>query len=327
MGATLVTGGTGQIGSFLCSELVAKGEDVVCCDIKPNLSNISSIVQRVSVKTLDVSDQDGLIELVKLRQVDCIMHLAALVLIDSMRNPPAAYRVNIMGTNNVLEAARLLDVKKVVFASSVLVYGHPKTRKAGVADEYDAPNPPNDPYSTSKIANELMGLYYHDTYGMDVNSLRITAAWGPGRYTGYTGSFNDYIRRVAVGEGPEFPENFAYKDAKLRWLYVKDVSHAFAHVASVIKPARYLYNTGSRFPFSASDVVDSLNSIFPDRHLVLTPSAEPTEISANVAGPNGLDVDCSALYDELGFDSNFNLQTALKDMVNHERRLAMLTPV
>jgi nucleoside-diphosphate-sugar epimerase len=291
------------------------------------MSNIASISDRVSVETADISDLDDLFRITRSHKVDCILHLAALVFLDSMKDPSLAYRVNIIGTNNVLEAARQFDVKKVVFASSVLVYGAVKSGNAGIVNEDDFPNPPPDPYSTSKMAGELMGRYYRDTYAMDVNCLRITAAWGPGRYTGYTGSFNDYVRSVALGEAPSFPANFAYKDAKLRWLYVKDTSHAFAHAAYVRKPARYLYNTGSQTPFAASDVVNSLNSIFPDRHLQLTPTGEPTEISANVAGPNGLDVDCSALYDELGFVSKFNLPRALKDMVDHERRLAKLPPV
>jgi UDP-glucose 4-epimerase len=326
MGTFLVTGGTGQIGSFLCEELVSRGEAVLCCDVKPNMSNIASLADRISVEAVDISNPDDLFRLTRSHKVDCILHLAAIVLLDSMKDPPLAYRVNIVGTNNVLEAARQLDVKKVVFASSVLVYGSAKSENVGIVNEDDFPNPPPDPYSTSKMAGELMGRYYRDAYGMDVNCLRITAAWGPGRYTGYTGSFNDYVRSVATGQAPTFPANFAYKDAKLRWLYVKDVSRAFVRAATVRKPARYLYNTGSRSPFSASDVVSSLNSIFPSRHLVLTPMEKPTEISSSVAGPNGLDVDCSRLYEELGFESKFSLQTALMDMVNHERRLANEAP-
>lgn len=327
MGGYLVTGGTGQIGSFLCEQLVYGGEKVVCCDVKPNMSNIVRIADRVTVEPADITNLDEVVRIIKLREVDRIVHLAAVVLLDSMRNPPLSYRVNIIGTNNIFEAARLSGVKKVVFASSVLVYGTPKTRREGIADEDDSLNPPTDPYSTSKMATELMGLYYRGTYGMDVNCMRIAAAWGPGRYTGYTGEFNEYVKRVALGEAPVFPANFAYKNAKLRWLYVKDVSSAFFHVAGIANPKSFLFNTGSKTPFRGSDVVNGLNSIFPDRSLNLNPTEEPTEISAKVAGPNGLDIDCSRLYDELGFRPRFNLQAALKDMVNHERALAGLTPV
>ena len=324
MGNYLVTGGTGQIGSFLSEELVSKGHSVICCDIKPNRSNVVKIQDRITIKELDIAEMDDLMDVIRHLKVDCIVHLAAIVLLDSMRNPPLAYRVNIIGTDNVLEAARLADVEKVVLASSVLVYGSPRTRRAGVADEDDPPSPPPDPYSTSKMATELMGLYYHDTHGMDVNCMRIAAAWGPGRYTGYTGEFNDYVRRVAVGEAPDFPANFSYRGAKLRWLYVKDVGSAFAHAAETKRPTRYLFNTGSKASFNGSYVVDVLNSIFPDRGLRISPAEEPTRISANVAGPNGLDIDCSKLYDELSFNARFDLPAGLRDMVNHERGLAGL---
>jgi UDP-glucose 4-epimerase len=80
-------------------------------------------------------------------------------------------------------------------------------------------------------------------------------------------------------------------------------------------------------PFKASEVVAALNSIFPDRNLGLAETQQPTQLSSNVAGPNGLDIDCSRLYKELGFEAKFNLQTALKDMVNHERKLAMLNQI
>jgi UDP-glucose 4-epimerase len=319
LGPVLVTGATGQIGSFLCQELATRGEDVLACDVNPNLANIASSTSRLSVETVDITDYGRLLEVAKAHRPDRLVHLAAVIFLESMKNPGLAYRVNILGTNNVFEVARVLDIKKIVFASSNLVYGNVKTRREGIADEEDNPSPAPDPYSTSKLACELMGRYYLEKYGMDISCLRIAAAWGPGRYTGYTGQFNDYVRKVASGQDATFPADFAYSKARLRWLYVKDVSHAFAHVTQSKKPRSYLFNTGSRTPFKATDVVAALKSILPGSNLRLDETDEPTPISAMVAGPNGLDLDCSRLYDELGFSPKFSLQSALKDMVEFER--------
>ena len=319
MGSVLVTGATGQIGSFLCEEFLTRGEDVLACDVKPNLANIESFASRLSVETVDITDHDRLLEVAKVHRPDSLVHLAAVVFLESMKNPGLAYRVNILGTNNVMEVARVLDIRKVVFASSALVYGHVKTRREGVADEEDYPLPPPDPYSTSKLACELMGRYYLEKYGMDISCLRIAAAWGPGRYTGYTGQFNDYIRRVAAGQDATFPPDFAYSKARLRWLYVKDVASAFAHATQSKKPRSYLFNTGSKTPFKATEVVAALESILPGRSLRFHETEEPTQLSAAVAGPNGLDIDCSRLYDELGFSPKFSLPTALEDMMNFEK--------
>jgi UDP-glucose 4-epimerase len=319
LGTILVTGATGQIGSFLCEELVAKGEVVLACDVRPSLAKIASIGSRLSVETVDITDRGRLLEVAKAHRPDRIIHLAAVVFLESLQDPSLSYRVNILGTNNVMEVARVLDIEKVVLASSVLVYGSVKTRRKGVADEEDFPSPPSDPYSTSKLACELMGRYYHEKYGMDISCLRIAAAWGPGRYTGYTGQFNEFIRKAARGDDATFPADFAYSKAKLRWLYVKDVSHAFAHVMQSKKPRSYVFNTGSKTPFKATDVVEALKSILPGRSLGFKETEEPTQLSAAVAGPNGLDIDCSRLYDELGFSPKFTLPTALKDMVDLER--------
>lgn len=327
MGNYLVTGGTGQIGSFLCEELVKAGHNVVCYDFKPNLDNVAQIAKKIVIANGDVTDIGELLNVIKQNSIDHIVHLAALVLLDSMQHPAKAYQTNIMGTNNVMEAARLLEVGKVVLASSVSVYGALKPRREGIADEDDYPNPPTDPYSTSKMADELMSRYYRETYGLDINCMRITAAWGPGRYWGYTGQFNDFVRKVAVGESTRFPEDFSYKKARLRWMYVKDAGYCFAYVSELQRTKRCVYNMGMNAPFSYREVIAALKAIFPDRHIELKELEKPTNVSIAVAGPNGLDVDCKRLHEELGFRPRFTLQSALKDMINFERERAKLSPV
>lgn len=319
MGSYLVTGGTGQIGTFLCEELLSEGHKVVAYDFKPNMENLGSMAKKIVVRAGDVTDMSDLLNVIKQNSIDHIVHLAALVVFESMEHPSKAYQVNIIGTNNVIEAARLLDVTKTVLASSVTVYGALRSKRPGVADEEDYPNPPSDPYTTTKIADELMGKYYRETYGLDLNTMRIATAWGPGRYWGYTGQFNDFIRKIAVGEEATFPADFAYREEKLRWMYVKDVGYCLAHVARTPKTKSYLFNTGSRSPFNARDIIAILRTIFPERRIEFEERATPTNVSASVAGPNGLDVDCSRLYDELGFEPRFTLDSAIRDMVNFER--------
>lgn len=327
MGNYLVTGGTGQIGAFLCEELVNAGNRVVCYDFKPNMENIGKIANSLTVEAADVTDTNDLLQVIRKNSVDHIVHLAALVLLDSMKHPAKAYQVNVIGTNNVMEAARLLDIRKVVFASSVSVYGSLVTKRDGIADEDDIPNPPYDPYSTSKITDELMGRYYRESYGMDITCMRITAAWGPGRYWGYTGQFNDFIRRAALEQEAKFPADFAFRDEKLRWMYVRDVGYCFSFVSELPRAKGYLYNLGIDSPFNHRDVVKSLSEVLPGRRFEVKELDAPTSVSSGVAGPNGLDVDCTRLHDELGFRPRFSLKDALKDMVGFERAKAGLPPM
>jgi hypothetical protein len=73
-------------------------------------------------------------------------------------------------------------------------------------NEDDFPHCPVDPYSITKLTNEL-----------------LACAWGPGRYSGYTGQCNDFIGKAAIGAQAKLPADFAFRNTKLRWMYVKDM--------------------------------------------------------------------------------------------------------
>jgi UDP-glucose 4-epimerase len=319
----LVTGGTGQIGGYVCRELLRRGHRVVVFDAQPNLDNIRDIADRVTLVRGDIVNLSELLGALKAHGGTHIIHLAALLVFESRLRPVEATEVNCLGTNNVFEAARLLDLEGVVYASSETVYGSASSYSKGQVDEDDYPLCPADPYSATKLFNERMGAFYREAYGLGLLCLRLTGAWGPGRYAGYTGQFNAFIRDVALGRPAKYPEDFAYRNAKLRWLYVKDAASCFVHAALQAKRARRpLYNAGSPSPFSASQVVEALKALVPDSRIELNLRESPTEVSSRVPGPSGLDVICSRLYSELGFAASYSLEQALSDMVGHERARA-----
>ncbi len=329
MANVLVTGGTGQIGAFVCTELAEKYHAVTIYDFKPNSENISEIAKKIEILSGDVLDLEDLLSVIKTRHITHIIHLAALLVLESKQRPAKALRVNCIGTNNIFEAARLTDLKRVVFASSVVVYGLPSFYPGGRVDEDDFPHCPNDPYSYTKFLNESMGQFYRETFGLDLLCMRITGAWGPGRYWGYTGQFNDFVRKVAVGEAAELPVDFAYSGARLRWLYVKEMASclAYASLAEKSKVKRGLYNVGSRKPFKAPDLVRAIKDFVPLAEIKYSETDSPTKLSSDIAGPSGLDVDCRRLYEELGFEEKIGLKEGVKDMIEFERRRAGLRPI
>ena len=106
-----------------------------------------------------------------------IYHLGAMLSLPSERDPPAAFAANAMGTFHVFEAARLLDVKKVVFASSTATFG------------FDLPSDPIDDlslqrpqtfYGACKLFGENMGRFYRRKYGIDYRGVRFPSIVGPG---------------------------------------------------------------------------------------------------------------------------------------------------
>lgn len=121
--AFLVTGGTGFIGSHLVRRLVEMGCEVVIYDVSPKTAALGEVAGEVDVVRGDVLDVVSLMDTIKGHGVDRIVHLAYLLITESRENPTRALRVNCEGTNNAFEAARLMGMRRVVWASSAAVYG------------------------------------------------------------------------------------------------------------------------------------------------------------------------------------------------------------
>ena len=319
--AVLITGGTGQIGSFLCQSLLRSDEEVIIYDVKPNMENIKGFKDRVRLVEGDILDRNQMLETIRKYGVKTVYHLAAVVGIESRENPVKSASVNCLGTANVFEACSLADVERVVFTSSSAVIGRPDSYQKSVVTEDDVPHCPPDPYSATKIMNEVFGQHYYSRFGLKTLCLRISAGWGPGRYVGFTGVFNDMIRKLARGEPASLPQDFAYAKAPLRWVYVEELGDclAFAGRVDEAKIRRRLYNVGTRRPFTPVEFVATLKQILPEAKLQAEWRDKPTESALNVAGPSGLDFDCTRFYDELGYKETLGLKESLERAIAFER--------
>jgi UDP-glucose 4-epimerase len=319
--AVLITGGTGQIGSFLCQSLLNSDEEIIIYDVKPNMDNIRGFKERVKIVEGDILDRDQLAETIRKHGVKIIYHLAALVVLESRENPVKSASVNCLGTANVFEAGRTTGVDRVIFTSSSAVFGRPENYGRSIVSEDDVPRCPPDPYSATKVMNEVFGQHYYSRFGLKTLCLRIAAGWGPGRYVGFTGVFNDMIRKLAHGESATLPPDFAYSRAPLRWVYVEELGDclAFAGKVDEAKIRRRLYNVGTRKPFTPVEFVATLKEILPDAKLQADWREKPTESALNVAGPSGLDIDCSRFYDELGYKERFSLRESLERAIQFEK--------
>jgi UDP-glucose 4-epimerase len=319
--AVMITGGTGQIGAFLCKSLLRSNQDIVIFDVKPNLENIRDFSDRVRLVDGDVTNLSSILETIKKYNVTTIYHLAAVVVLESRENPLKSASVNCVGTVNIFEAGRIANLDRIVFVSSSAVYGRMENYSSNVVSEDDVPRCPADPYSATKVMNEVFGQHYYSKFGVKTLCLRVAAAWGPGRYTGFTGAFNDMIRKLAHGEAATLPPDFAYPKAPLRWLYVEDLGDIFAHAGRVDegKIQRRLYNVGTRTPFTPVEFVAALNDALPAADIRVEWRDTPTELALNVAGPSGMDIDCSRFYQDLGYHENTSLRASIERAIAFER--------
>jgi UDP-glucose 4-epimerase len=220
----LVTGGAGFIGSYLCEKYTREGHTVLCLDnfLSGNLLNVRHLLGYRNFKLVEGDIRDyNLLERI-IHDVDVVFHLAAQIHVDrSYVEPRLTYDINVMGTQNVLEVARIYDVKKVIHASTSEVYGSAQYVPIDEKHPLDAPHP----YGASKIAADRMCHAYVQTYGMDISIPRFFNIFGPRqRDIGYGGVISIFTRRVLNGTPPViYGDGLQTRD----YTYIEDALKAF----------------------------------------------------------------------------------------------------
>ena len=177
----LVTGADGFIGSHLTEELVKQGFDVKAFSLYNSFNTWGwldtlpqDIMENVEVFTGDVRDPNGVREAMK--GTDAVFHLAALIAIPFSYHSPDAYvDTNIKGTLNVLQAAKQLDLDKVLITSTSEVYG---TAQYGPIDE-SHPYQGQSPYSATKIGADRLAESFCRSFGLPVAIVRPFNTYGP----------------------------------------------------------------------------------------------------------------------------------------------------
>ncbi|MEN9574943.1 MAG: hypothetical protein RL514_2798 [Verrucomicrobiota bacterium] len=183
----LVTGGAGFIGSHVCERLLREGHSVCAFDDlndfyapalkQANLRDLQSLALPFTFVHGDLTDVAAVEEAFASAPFDQVIHLAARAGVRPSLQQPALYqRVNVEGTVNLLEAARLRKVRKVTIASSSSVYGVNAKVPFSEADPIFSAI---SPYAASKLACEALGHTYHHVYGMDIAMLRFFTVYGP----------------------------------------------------------------------------------------------------------------------------------------------------
>jgi UDP-glucose 4-epimerase len=193
----MVTGGAGFIGSHLVEQLVDAGHDVIVLDnfSTGKRSNLSHSLRQPNIQLVKADIRKIPRSLVKrLRRVDRVCHLAAVTSVQqSINDPVTTTEVNVVGTLNVLEAAKALKAERVVFASSAAVYGTPRAFPI----REDANISPISPYGASKAASELYLRAFEENHKIEAVSLRYFNVYGPRQTPSqYAGVISKFARRA-----------------------------------------------------------------------------------------------------------------------------------
>ena len=229
----LITGGSGFIGSHLCEKYAKEGCTVICLDnfMNGNLVNIRPLLAYRNFKLVNGDVRDfNLLEKI-MHNVDVVFHLAAQIHVDkSIVEPKMTYEINVLGTLNVLEAAKRHDVKRVIHTSTSEVYGSAQYTPIDEKHPLDAPHP----YGASKIAADRTCHAYMQTYNMDITILRPFNTFGMRQKDkGYGGAISLFVRRVLDGSSP-----IIYGDGEQTrdYVYISDLIEAYDLVLDHPKP-------------------------------------------------------------------------------------------
>lgn len=213
----LVTGAAGFIGSHLCELLLDKGYKVIGLDLKEG-KRAERLKKNKNFQIIkgDIRNFEEVFKLFKKYKPKGIFHTAALIpqkiTVDS---PLQFFEVNVKGTFNLLEACRLLSIKKFVYSSSMSVYG--KEIKHLPVNEKQQANPA-DFYGLTKFGGEELCNFYAKKYNLDTVILRYSGVWGQGRENG---AVADFIKNAFSNKPLEI-----LSDTSWDIVYVKDVAVA-----------------------------------------------------------------------------------------------------
>src|SRR5208283_4731017 len=318
----LVTGGAGYIGSVVADELLQAGHQVVVFD---NLSrgHRQAVPKNAELVVGDLADRASLDQLLRSREVDAVMHFAALIEAgESMKAPEKFFRNNTANTLTLLEAMLAAQVKRFVFSSTAALFGNPERTPI----EEDDPLHPTNAYGESKLLVERMLAWFHQIHGLRYASLRYFNAAGasrPDRGEAHQPETHliPRILEVALGRAENvniFGTDYPTPDGTCVRDYVHVSDLASAHKlaldaletasgsASPLIPNPLIYNLGSGHGFSVRQVVEVAREVTGHRIPVI-------ESPRRAGDPAVLVASSKKIRRELGWQPRFpDLETIVE---------------
>jgi UDP-glucose 4-epimerase len=311
----LITGGAGFVGSHLCERFTKFGHTVICFDnfMSGNLLNIRHLLDYRNFKLVkgDVRDYD-LLERIS-QGVDVVFHLAAQIHVDrSYVEPRLTYEVNVIGTLNILEVARMHDIKKVIYASSSEVYGSAQYVPINEEHPLCAPHP----YGASKIAAERMCYAYIRTYGMNIPIVRFFNIFGSRQQDiGYGGVISIFTRRVLQNLPP-----IVYGDGTQTrdYTYIDDAVEAYDLILNYEGELKEPLNFGSGKEIRIVDLANLIIELCGKKGQL-----EPVHIEPRIGEVNRLVADASKAKSVLKWKPQYDLVKGLKAFIQWYRKFGL----
>lgn len=319
----LITGITGFVGSHLAEYILGlnEGHDVYgLCRWRSPKDNLEKIYDRIKILEGDLCDMSSLIRHLKSVKPDIIFHLAAQsYVLTSFNSPIQTLWANVIGTANLLEAIRIVEINPVVhICSSSEVYG--QVTEADVPIKETCPFRPASPYAVSKVGEDMVAYQYWLSYGIKTIRTRMFTHLGPRRGDVFAISF--FAKQIAAGE-------LGLKDAVIRVGNLKSV-RTFCDVRDTVRAywimvnrckAGEVYNIGGNQTMAIGDALDILLSFSDKRFEVRVDPRliRPSDVT--------LQIPCIDKFrNETGWEPEIPLEQTLKDLLDYWREELTRSP-
>jgi len=316
----LITGAGGQIGHDLIGALIAAGHEVVSTDLAPrppSHAHAGGEWQR-----LDVTDAPAVQHLFTETRPELVFHLAAILSASGEANPRLAYDVNQTGTWNVLEAARRAKVGRLIFTSSIAVFGPPPSGPLPDPCPDDVALHPSTMYGITKVSGELLCAYYRNRYGIDCRGVRFPGLISAAMPGGGSSDYALFMYVDAVRKGAY--EAFARADTRIPLMYMPDGVRALLELAFAARDrlTRTIYNIAAFSP-RADEIATSVQRAIPNARFTYAP--DPVRQGILDSWPKA--IDDRAAQRDWGWKPKFDLDGMTDDLVPRIQRMLELGAV
>ena len=304
----LVTGGAGFIGSNITESLLAQGNFVRILDnfATGRKENIAGFLKHPNFE-LNEADLRSFDDVRKASSgMDFILHQGALPSVPrSVADPITTNEVNVLGTLNVLQAAREHKVKRVVYAASSSVYGN----NPNLPKEEGMPPMPLSPYAISKYAGEAYCKVFHDLYGLETVALRYFNVFGPKQdpTSQYSAVIPKFIRMISEGESPViYGDGLQSRD----FTYVENNIRANILACTAKGVAGKVFNIACGERYTLLQLMQFLNTIMGTKIQPVFDNNRSGDVKHSLAS-------ITLARQELGFEVSVNVPEGLQKTVEY----------
>ncbi len=339
---TVMITGIGFVGGYIVRDLLAAGSDVVLYGLFGgipdgateyiDIENARHIARgqdwsRVTVVPGDIRDTDQLESTLREHGVTKVVHLASIMAAAAEQNPSLAVSVNVGGSVALFDAAVRTGVQRLVWASSINVFG-PASQGANAVITDDSPVDPTSVYGITKVCVERLAGRYHLNHGLNVVGLRLGKVYGFGEHVkagrgGGNTWFANLIELPARGLGPTV---VPFGEKSLGFQYTEDIASAFVGALDSTQGAGRSFLTGGDYR-PVREAFEYVRSLLPEAQMTLQDGGAAAGLQAGGETNWARHFDGGRLAEVLDIRPRFSMEQGIHTTVNAYRELAGLPAV